>query len=375
MNRIRKTERMKFGVMAGFLFLLSTVGTMASSPVTIKSGITRQVLVEFFTGTWCTGCPWGVAALKELQEKMRNFSIISYHGSDPMSTTDGDLYSNFVKISEVPSAIIDRTLFSGYYQLWLSREDWEAKITEASTVSPTFELTVTKTYDETARTVTLDISALTLRDLTGKYRLVVAITEDSLNYRQQISHYDTPDIYPYYHMHVFRKAITGTTGESFIESPVKKGVTLNKAYSFSLDSNIVDSQAHILVFIHENRSNNFGSVQQLVSFPVKTPNPSVAVWGNDLPKEFHLHANHPNPFNPFTRIDFSVAGESPVKISIYSILGQHMKTLMDQRCSPGKHSVSWDGRDEKGAVVSGGVYLYQMQYGSLSMTRKMLFMK
>jgi len=60
-------------------------------------------------------------------------------------------------------------------------------------------------------------------------------------------------------------------------------------------------------------------------------------------RQYNLGQNYPNPFNPNTVIPFSVARISPVRITIYNVLGQKIVTLLDQRMTPGNYSVSWDG--------------------------------
>lgn len=292
-----------------------------------------------------------------------------------MSNDDSDRFINTVMVTEAPTALIDRIFFSGYSHLYVSRENWEEKIAEAEAADPSFDLTVTSDYSDSTRMVTLDIAALTLTDLTKKYRLNVVVSEDSLNYRQKINQYETPEIYPYYHMNVYRKAVTGPYGEPFIDSAVARGVTLRKSYTFALPLDIAVDHAHIAVFIHENLANSIGPVQQIVLFPIKVSGQQTAVREASEPMEFRLSANRPNPFNPSTAIDYTVARSGGVEISVYDILGRRVRTLVNAPHVPGDYTVVWDGRDEKGETVSGGVYLYWMRSGSGILTHKMLLLK
>jgi flagellar hook assembly protein FlgD len=70
--------------------------------------------------------------------------------------------------------------------------------------------------------------------------------------------------------------------------------------------------------------------------------------------------NHPNPFNPSTKIKFSIQNESNVEISIYNIKGRKIKQLVHNQLSTGQHSVVWNGTDNNNEPVSSGVYLYKL---------------
>ncbi|MDZ4183175.1 MAG: carboxypeptidase regulatory-like domain-containing protein [Candidatus Cloacimonadaceae bacterium] len=88
-----------------------------------------------------------------------------------------------------------------------------------------------------------------------------------------------------------------------------------------------------------------------------------------------LHNNYPNPFNPETTISYSVKDASPVKIEIYNVKGQLVKTLINDVKDSGNHSVVWKGIDNNNRAVSSGVYYYKMSAGKYSSTKKMILMK
>ena len=88
------------------------------------------------------------------------------------------------------------------------------------------------------------------------------------------------------------------------------------------------------------------------------------------PLAFYLGQNYPNPFNPVTTIPFSISNVSHVKLSVYSVLGQRVATLVDERLSAGKHSVQFDANG-----LSSGVYLYRIEAGDYRDTASMLVVK
>ena len=96
---------------------------------------------------------------------------------------------------------------------------------------------------------------------------------------------------------------------------------------------------------------------------------------SEIPASFSLRQNHPNPFNSETVIRYSLPRESQVKIAIYNILGQKVKTLLDRRLTRGHRKVLWDGKNEKGRSVSSGIYFYRMKTEQFVRTKKMLYLK
>jgi hypothetical protein len=92
--------------------------------------------------------------------------------------------------------------------------------------------------------------------------------------------------------------------------------------------------------------------------------------------EYKLKANYPNPFNPTTNISFSLPAEAEIKLNIYNIKGQKVKTLTNSIYPQGNHNVMWNGRDDNGQPVGSGVYFYRLQVdGKTQATRKCLLLK
>ena len=94
-----------------------------------------------------------------------------------------------------------------------------------------------------------------------------------------------------------------------------------------------------------------------------------------LPLPSRLERNYPNPFNPSTTIPFHLSEMAAVRLEIYDALGQKVRTLVEGAQSAGHHQVVWDGRDESGSLAAAGVYIYRLQAGTFSQTRKLLFVK
>lgn len=96
---------------------------------------------------------------------------------------------------------------------------------------------------------------------------------------------------------------------------------------------------------------------------------------NAVVEGFDLKQNYPNPFNPTTNIGFQIADRGFTELKIYDILGREVKTLVSEELSPGTYEIQWDGRNEFGATVSSGVYIYRLTAGNTTLSRKMLLMR
>jgi len=82
-----------------------------------------------------------------------------------------------------------------------------------------------------------------------------------------------------------------------------------------------------------------------------------------VPDEFVLSPAYPNPFNPATQIGYGVPVDGQVEIAIYNVVGQKIRTLVDGKRHAGRYVVRWDGRDDSGRVVPGGIYVCKMVAG------------
>ncbi|HEY3250300.1 MAG TPA: T9SS type A sorting domain-containing protein [Ignavibacteria bacterium] len=146
------------------------------------------------------------------------------------------------------------------------------------------------------------------------------------------------------------------SGLTWITMPTDS-VTNLKHFDFVLNNNIVYGYA-----VSSN-----GAVIKLVDTLSTLTGISS---NNDVPKQFSLGQNYPNPFNPTTGIEFSVAKESFVNLTIYDALGREVSLVVNENKKQGKYNVSFDG-----ANLNSGVYFYILKAGDFSQTRKMILLK
>jgi hypothetical protein len=90
---------------------------------------------------------------------------------------------------------------------------------------------------------------------------------------------------------------------------------------------------------------------------------------------FSLFQNAPNPFDQGTTLQYQLAGPAAVSLKVYNIAGQLVRTLMDSRQGAGMHAVRWNGRNDAGQKLSAGIYLYRLQAGDKTLTKKLVMIK
>jgi len=94
-----------------------------------------------------------------------------------------------------------------------------------------------------------------------------------------------------------------------------------------------------------------------------------------IPTGMFLFQNYPNPFNPSTTFRYGLSEPSQVTLRIYNMLGQLVRTVVNDFQSEGYYEAVWDGTNEHGASVAGGTYIYRLEAGRFSATKRMLFLK
>jgi len=97
--------------------------------------------------------------------------------------------------------------------------------------------------------------------------------------------------------------------------------------------------------------------------------------GGASPTRFRLGQNYPNPFNPPTTIGYEVATAGRVVLEVYTLLGQKVRTLVNEFKNPGRYAVTWDGIDHRGQRMPSGVYFYKLRAGQFEETKRMVLAK
>ena len=95
----------------------------------------------------------------------------------------------------------------------------------------------------------------------------------------------------------------------------------------------------------------------------------------DTPEEFMLIGNYPNPFNPYTTIEFSLGTEGFVTLELFNISGQKVATVFEGNLPAGVHSIFWNGQDVNSTTVSSGIYFSRLKMDDNVISHKMMMVK
>lgn len=167
---------------------------------------------------------------------------------------------------------------------------------------------------------------------------------------------------------------------------------------------VQDTSAQICTYILENQGQNltfefsYGSREQnkrIEKYIIYDPETSKTEKGsiqidthkdcyyvsfkgnqNETPALISIEiTNYPNPFNPETRLTFSLPNEQKIELTIYNIKGQKVKQLIKGQLTAGQHSTLWEGKDDNGKSVGSGLYFYKLKTGDKVISKKMLLLK
>jgi len=194
------------------------------------------------------------------------------------------------------------------------------------------------------------------------FRLKVAITEDDV-------YYNGSNGEPIHHQ-AFRRMYPSTAG---IPVPSAEGT-----YQFTIACDLQPapvwnySNLRTSIYIRDeaNRQMHQAFTDHLSDIEYD-PTPV----GGEVALPFRLEGNYPNPFNPTTKISFSLPRQQRVVLSIYAVDGSRVATLVDEVKPAGRHEVVWDGRGASGAPAASGSYFYRMEAGEFSATERMMLIK
>ena len=177
--------------------------------------------------------------------------------------------------------------------------------------------------------------------------------------------------------------LTSTGGETLIHHVVTDGQVqvVTGMYNGTAVSGGGDIVQFVFRVLYEFEDNaRFEIADGLVFDPTNLSNPAVVAGVLELqstPREFALHQNFPNPFNPDTTIKYDLAESADVTLQIYNVLGQVVRTLVASEAqNAGRYQIRWNGMDERGVPVSSGIYFYQIAAdGKFSDVRKLMLLK
>ena len=136
----------------------------------------------------------------------------------------------------------------------------------------------------------------------------------------------------------------------------------------------IKSDGKVIEFVF--RKNNEGNGEYyFTGFMINEREMNSKIEYVSTPSSYILYQNYPNPFNLETEVKFIIPEPCDVLLKIYNLLGEEVRTLINERREKGYYTVKWDGKDSRGLTAASGVYFYRLKAGSFVSTKKMILIK
>jgi hypothetical protein len=330
----------------------------------------RKIILEFCTGTWCQWCPCGDDEAHNVATTYPNNSVVfAYHGAstDPWQVFNGNSIIGLLGFSGYPSGLVDRRLGTnnGWGSFFFDTEYRLANFSGA----PLNIVTTNVNYNTGTRVLTVNLNATALSTLSGQYKVNYVITEDNLLYSQTGNAYcpGNPNAIHYW---VVRNIVNTVTGDN-----VNSGGVWNANQTYPLTFNTTLNAAwqagnckFAVVIFKDNGALNLSEMQQgYQSGYIVT---GINQQGQEIPDEYELAQNFPNPFNPVTNVHFSIPKDGNVSFKVYNAIGQLVATYIDGFMKAGKYNAEIEAQN-----WASGTYFYTLSSKDFTETKKMILVK
>ena len=309
--------------------------------ISATTGAVRTVLLEEFTGTWCSSCINGPVVMDQIHDLYPDDVVmVSIHDGDAMEFDDG-IASGF-NTPYYPSAMIDRTLRNG--DEWEFRFDWEwiDVVEDHFSMYTPVEVSMWHGYDPVTREITMTLTADFVDVAAGDMRFVTMIVEDSLvgegeGWDQKNGYNNVPG-HPYYgagnpvvgfvHNHVLRAVPSGAFGNSgIVPAEVFASESYSETITYTLPDNFNESKISMIGFL-AYYGTEIGSREVLNAATMDLHEEGTVGLGEvQAVKNFKIF---PNPSNELVNIMFDQATELDTKIFVYDVCGKQVDVISEK---------------------------------------------
>ena len=305
--------------------------TLSFTVTVLDTIITKRVLVEQATGTWCQFCPDGTVVMKDILQSYPNAIGVTIHNGDSMAFPDGNIV-NSAFVTGYPAGMVDRVRFDDQSAVGFSRGAWKVKTEERLGIPIPVHVSATHTYDMATRVVNITVRAAFYEDMEGDFRFNCYIVEDSLTGIgtgwNQANYYDNIQGHPMYglgnpiigyvHDYVTRNMLGGPWGSSgTIPSVVPKRSVYERNYTFTLPARY--RPHHIsLVPLVQMFSTNVNNREILNSNKYKLD----YHIGMEKAETFSLLSLYPNPATDQISLDYMLTEPANMQVQVLNLTGQ-----------------------------------------------------
>ena len=326
----------------------------------VSTGGAKYVLIEETTGAWCGYCTDGARILDSILRVQPRAIGVAIHdnannvagdmtGEDMMETVEGFMLDTTAGYSNgYPNACIDRR-GTGNGAVGHHRSQWPSLVAGCLSVRPKFDITLSHSYVDETRTLTITLSAKALAAIQGDYNINVYLTEDNIpssgpGYAQRSFFYKAPG-HPmqgkgipnadssvsllgssdYRHMHVLRSMLGGTWGmPDIIPSNAPLGTSVSKTFTYTIPDNVVPAHLNIIGIVQKkNIADRNGREIDNAILAHFEPEATSLQGMPPVLRDLNLF---PNPANSNLTITATIAGSNTVNIVVKNEVGQTVLT-------------------------------------------------
>ncbi len=324
----------------------------------------QQVLLEIGTGGWCPYCPGAAMAADDMVAAGYNVAVIENHNGDPYANDASNARNSYYGITGYPTGVFDGLLrYVGGSNTTSIMPSYLPLFNQRVNLKTPIELGIYGSSN--GNDYSMDIRIQKHANLPySNLVLHLALTESEIQYAWQgqthmnfVNRIMVPN-----HLGTEIDLLNASIGEHSYLLDFTKGATW------------VDAHCEFVAFVQDLDTKEVIQAQKVSLVDLEAPPVSISE-NLSTPVQTTLNSIYPNPFNPETTISYSLNQSSKVRLEVYNVKGQLVKTLLDTQMPAGNHNLTWQGNDNRGNNVSSGIYYIRMSSDNFSTSRKVMLLK
>jgi Outer membrane protein Omp28 len=352
--------------------VFTSFALLALAMPSIQAQVTRNVIIEEFTGTWCPNCPDGHTILKGIETANPGRAIaVGMHNNDQFTIPYEVAIENAFAVAGFPRAAIDRIPYSGGNANVMSRSFWAGAVAARLNVASPVELSISPSLNNATRELTVTVNYDFKADVTEETRLTCVVLEDNIVANQ------SGGSATYVHYDVCRALLSADNwGDANHPSSVTTGQSFSKVYNYTIPAGLDLNNLRIVAFINKKigTAPAYGTGTEILNAAeAKVFNAPLTVANTQLDNATTQCS--PNPFTDITAIDFSLVKDGNVNAYVTDVNGRKIQQLINEKRSAGKQTIFWGGDSDYGGDVSNGIYYINIISEGNKLTKPVVLQK
>jgi Outer membrane protein Omp28/FlgD Ig-like domain len=337
-----------------------------------QAQVSRKVLIEEFTGTWCPNCPDGHAELRAIDIANPNKVItVGFHNRDAYSNPYQLAVETNFAITGFPSASIDRAFFSTLRPFVLGRNYWAPAVANRLTKTSPVEIKIATTFNRLKNEVSVKVTANFKAAVNDIVKLNCVLLEDSIVGIQ------TGGSSPYIHRDVCRGALTTDPwGDDINTSAIAAGQTIVRSFTYPVEAGIDINKMRIVASIGNKKAATAStSGYDILNVEDIHVDPNIATATVSPQFDNFEVTCTPNPFNVMTSVGFTLPKSTKVIAYVTDIMGTIVHQLTNENRDAGLHGVYWAGTDNNYNELPNGLYFINIITDEARATKAVILQK